>query len=168
MNSIKILEIINETNIVNFLIMAGVLYWILKKINVNSILEKGVDSINKIITESDDTKKRSQKKHELSVLKLEKLPQKIKEMQDFNKQKEVIFEEKINQSTQKNIEKIKSNVEKVIDIEEKKISADLTQITMQNSITKARDIVTEKLKTNPKLHEAFINESLAEFEKAVI
>lgn len=164
----EIISYINETNIVNFIIMLGILFWLVKKFNLTSMIEKSVSNIKNNIEESENTKNRSQKKHELSILRLEKLPSKIKDIEVFNEQKKKIYEEKTEKTTQASIENIKKNTDKIIKIEEKKISACLTEVTIQNSIDKARWDIIERLKNNSQLHEDFIDSSLEELEKAVI
>ena len=71
----------------------------------------------------------------------------------------------IKKSTDLAIQQIKDNVDRVIQAEEKKIKAGITHETIQSSIELAKKNIIDKLESNPKLHNEFIEKSIKELEK---
>ncbi len=165
---VSIFEYFAKTNAINFAIMAFILYYILKKINFSSILNKSVEEVEHSIQKSEEDKKEALVLIDKAKYTLSNLPKDIKQIEDFTKQKSEVFQKQLEISTTKKIESINQNVDKVIAIEEKKISQEITGQTIINSVEKSKQDIIEKLKNNPDLHNKFIEESLNELDRTVL
>ena len=161
----NILITLAKTNTINFLLMAAILYWIIKKMNISSSLKKGVDNVIDTIKNSEQEKKNSQNLVDCAAATMSKLPEQIKEIEKFSEQKTEVFKKQLEESSNKTIENIKQNVEKVVAIEEKKISNHITSETVADSIEASKNNIIEMLKDKPNLKYKFIDKSLEELDR---
>ena len=161
----NILITLAKTNTINFLLMAAILYWIIKKMNISSSLKKGVDNVIDTIKNSEQEKKNSQNLVDSAAATMSKLPEQINEIEKFNEQKTEAFKKQLEETSNKTIENIKQNVEKVVAIEEKKISNHITSETVADSIEASKNNIIEMLKDKPNLKYKFIDKSLEELDR---
>ena len=161
----SILITLAKSNTINFLLMAGFLYWILKKMNVSSSLKKGVDNVENTIKAAEQEKANSKNLVNEASATMNKLPDQIKEIEKFSEQKTEAFKKQLEESSKKSIENIKHNVEKVIAIEEKKNSNAVTSETVTTSIEESKNNILEMLKNKPNLKYKFIDKSLEELDR---
>jgi len=161
----NILITLAKTNTVNFLLMAAILYWIIKKMNISSALKKGVDNVINAIKNSEQEKENSQNLVNSAAATMSKLPEQIKEIEKFSEQKTEVFKKQLEESSKKSIENIKQNVQKVVAIEEKKISNHITSETVADSIEASKNNIIEMLKDKPNLKYKFIDKSLEELDR---
>lgn len=162
---INTIKYIFESNVINFLIMVYVFAVIYKKMNLKEYFNKAVKDVENNIQKSEDEKNNSIKLLHNAEDKLKKLPKEIEEIEKFSKQKSEIFKEQFSQNTKESLDVIAKNSKKILEIEEKKISNDLISETLQNSVMSAKQNLADKLISDPKLHEKFIQESLEELER---
>ncbi len=165
---ISTIKYLADTNVINFVLMAVLLGWILVKMSVKTSFEKGILSVKEAIEKSEIDKKNSENLVKEAKETLEKLPQEIEEIKKFSNQKAETLKKQIENSTQKTVENIAHNVDKVISIEERKFSNELSTKAMEMSVEQARTNLIEQLKTNSDLHSKFIEESLDEFDRMEI
>ena len=161
----NILITLAKTNTVNFLLMAAILYLIIKKMNISSSLKKGVDNVINSIKNSEQEKENSQNLVDSAAATMSKLPEQIKEIEKFSEQKTEVFKKQLEETSNKTIENIKQNVEKVVAIEEKKISNHITSETVADSIEASKNNIIEMLKDKPNLKYKFIDKSLEELDR---
>ncbi len=161
----NILITLAKTNTINFLLMAAILYWIIKKMNISSSLKKGVDNVIDTIKNSEQEKKNSQNLVDCAAATMSKLPEQINEIEKFNEQKTEAFKKQLEETSNKTIENIKQNVEKVVAIEEKKISNHITSETVADSIEASKNNIIQMLKDKPNLKYKFIDKSLEELDR---
>ena len=161
----NILITLAKTNTINFLLMAAILYWIIKKMNISSSLKKGVDNVIDTIKNSEQEKKNSQNLVDSAAATRSKLPEQINEIEKFNEQKTEAFKKQLEETSNKTIENIKQNVEKVVAIEEKKISNHITSETVADSIEASKNNIIQMLKDKPNLKYKFIDKSLEELDR---
>lgn len=161
----NILITLAKTNTVNFLLMAAILYLIIKKMNISSSLKKGVDNVINSIKNSEQEKENSQNLVDSAAATMSKLPEQIKEIEKFSEQKTEVFKKQLEESSKKSIENIKQNVQKVVAIEEKKISNHITSETVADSIEASKNNIIEMLKDKPNLKYKFIDKSLEELDR---
>ena len=161
----NILITLAKTNTVNFLLMAAILYLIIKKMNISSSLKKGVDNVINSIKNSEQEKENSQNLVDSAAATMSKLPEQIKEIEKFSEQKTEVFKKQLEESSKKSIEDIKQNVQKVVAIEEKKISNHITSETVADSIEASKNNIIEMLKDKPNLKYKFIDKSLEELDR---
>ena len=164
-NIISLFEYWAKSNTINFLIMAYILYWIVKKIDIKSMFEKSVNSIQNSIKQSETEKENSKNLLQDAKNTMDKLPKQIEEIEKFNEQKTETFKKQLKESSDAAIKNISKNIEKVFAIEEKKISNEITSETVSDSIEQSKQNIIEMLKNKPELHYKFIEKSLDELDK---
>ena len=156
---------IAQTNTINFLIMVGILWYIVKKFNLVSSIDDAIKTVSSNIQKSDVALKKSEQALHLAKEEIEKLPAEIKKISDETDAKAQSLKEQIETSTSKAIDNIKASVPKILSIEEKKISNEIVNETVRNSISSAENEIIKILSSNPKLHEKFIEDSLADLDE---
>ena len=167
----KILETVKfliNTNTVNFIIMALILGYLVKKLNLGKSFEQGIENVRALISKSDDTKNTSKKHFDEAQALINGLPGDIKTLENNSAEKIDIFKTKISENTKKAIANISANVEKSVSIEEKKISNLLTEQTSKDAILQTKLNLEKLLEQNPELHNKFIENSIKELDKAVL
>ena len=99
----KFLEIIKfliNTNTVNFIIMALILGYLVKKMNLGKSFEQGIDSVKALISKSDDAKNTSKKRFDEAQALINGLPNDIKTLENNllteQTSKDAILQTKIN------------------------------------------------------------------------
>lgn len=164
-NVISLFEYLAKSNTINFLIMAYILCWIVKKIDIKSMFEKSVNNIQNTIKQSEAEKENSKNLLQNAKSTMDKLPKQIEEIEKFNEQKTETFKKQLEESSEIAIKNINKNIEKVFAIEEKKISNEITSETVSGSIEQSRQNIIEMLKNKPELHYKFIENSLDELDR---
>ena len=164
-NIISLFEYLAKSNTINFLIMAYILYWIVKKIDIKSMFEKSVNNIQNSINQSETEKENSKNLLQDAKNTMDKLPKRIEEIEKFNEQKTETFKKQLEESSEITIKNISKNIEKVFAIEEKKISNEITSETVSGSIEQSRQNIIEMLKNKPELHYKLIEKSLDELDR---
>ncbi|MDY6383304.1 MAG: hypothetical protein SPL70_05345 [Cyanobacteriota bacterium] len=165
----KIIDIIKyliDTNIVNFALMVWFFWWVFDKIDIKKLMNNVVQAVKDKIQKSESEKESSNISMNKALETLNKLPDEIKEIEKFNNDKTELFKKQLEISTQKTIDKIENNIEKSIKIEEKNISKEVMNETIEKSIEQARNNIIEMLKSNPDLHNKFIQDGLDKLDKA--
>lgn len=165
----KIIDIIKyliDTNIVNFALMVWFFWWVFDKIDIKKLMNNVVQAVKDKIQKSESEKESSNICMNKALETLNKLPDEIKEIEKFNNDKTELFKKQLEISTQKTIDKIENNIEKSIKIEEKNISKEVMNETIEKSIEQARNNIIEMLKSNPDLHNKFIQDGLDKLDKA--
>ena len=164
-NIVEIFKYILESNIINFLIIVWLLCVLCKKFELSSILNKSVDAVEDYIEKSKSEKQNSVQKVKDSQDLMDKLPSQVEEIEKFTKQKTDVFKKQLEENTLKTIQKVENNIEKIKKIDEKKTSNAIMERSFYMSIDKAQSDIINMLKSNPDLHNKFIDESLNELEK---
>lgn len=167
----EILNIIKElatSNTINFIIMVGLLWFIIKKVHIGTALKNSIDTIKKQISNSEEEKIRSNKLLHKNEDLMKKLPNDLEELEKTSKNKLTAFEEDIKKNTAKSIENLASSIERIKTIEEKKVSNTLTSETSREAIDLAKQEIRQLLENNPELHNDFIQQSLDELDKVKI
>ncbi len=164
-NIISLFEYLAKSNTINFLIMAYILYWIVKKIDIKSMFEKSVKNIQDSIKQSETEKENSKNLLQDAKNTMDKLPKQIEEIEKFNEQKTETFKKQLEESSDAAIKNISKNIEKVFAIEEKKISNEITSETVSGSIEQSKQNIIEMLKNKPELHYKLIEKSLDELDR---
>ncbi len=154
-----------QSNTVNFLLMVGLLWYIVKKFDLISSIDNSIKNVSLSIKKSDDEMQKSKQTLKLIKEDIEKLPAEIQRIQDETEEKAQSLKKQIESSATKTIEHIKSSVPKILSIEEKKISNDIVDETVKHSLTQAEKDLLKILDSNPELHNKFIEDSLADLDR---
>ena len=158
-------NVILESNTFNFIVLAIIIIYLMKKLRAGAALE---NLKNAIIKRIDDSK--AEKEKALSELKnaekaVENLDNEIKERYNLAEQNAdgVIQQTVMNAENQ--VSHILQNAENAIENEEKQISAQILKSTAEKALSTAKDIIAARLKENPELHEKYINEAIEDIDR---
>jgi len=157
--------IIVKTNFFNFLVMAALLWWIFKKVDIINLLE---NARKKVIASIENSKTEKQSAHEKlkSANKLvANLDSEIEEVLNTARKQGDDLSVNISADTEKRVSSIKANVERVVQSEEKTISAELTGKTAAAAVKTAESHIRNVLKMSPQMHDRYINESIEELDR---
>ena len=116
---LSLIKFLAQTNVINFLLMAGILVWIVRKLDMANSMENSVVKIKESISKSEEEKEIAQKKVQHSRELFKKLPQEVEFILNTAKEKEQILKSELETSAQKSLENLRKNSEKLIQIEEK-------------------------------------------------
>ncbi len=165
---LDIWNFIVHSNTFNFIVMVLLLVWIVKKFNIKNALEVMKNNIIDSIEKSKQEKESASKTLNEAKDAVKNLDSEINaritqaEEQGKNLAKQILTE------TDKKVKQIENNIERVVEAEEKTISSKLTSKTVKASVELSKNHIINLLKTNPKLHEKFINESIEEIDRIKI
>jgi len=166
MNSIQeIIKYILESNIINFCLMAWLLVWICRKINIKSAFNNAIKSVEDYIKKSEIEKQNSDELIKESEKLIAQLPQNIQKIEEFNKQKSETFKKQIAEHSEKSISDIENNIQKVLSVEEKTLSNEITRDVVVNSIEQSKNRIIKMLQDKPNLRYKFIDKSLEELDR---
>ena len=155
-------QTIVETNTFNFAILFLIIVVVFKKMNISQTIENiRLEIINKI--------KSAEAEKQIADEKLKNAQNSVNNLDSFIKEislnaekqadglsKNIIF------NAEKQINSIEKNVKGIISSEEKIIQQNATINTLKASTELAKEHIKEILKSNPALHDKFIDESLEE------
>lgn len=158
-------NIIVESNTFNFAILLLIFAVLFKKLNVAD----GVERIKQGIITSINNAKTEQENAKNKLLSAQNSIQHIdediaKQLSDATRRGEDIAKQ-IMDTTQSKVEMIENNVSRVIGAEEKTLSAQMTEKTLNASIELAKQHIVSKLENNMDLHNKFIDESIENIDR---
>lgn len=163
--TLSFIKYLATSNAINFALMLGILYWIIKKINLDNIFNIGINKIENEIKISEEKVNNSKKNLNQAEALLDGLEQDIKNL-DYNcKEKIKVFEKQINENTSKSISDINESIDKILLIDEKKLSNLMIEEAANNSINQAKENIINLIKSNPDIHNKFIINSIEELDK---
>ena len=154
-----------SSNLINFLLMVGILVWVFKKFNLMNCLNEGINKIISSIKTSEDDKSRAQDNYTNIRKEYAALPDKLKEIENSATDNANLIIKNIEKNTNSKVKSIKDSIQKTIENEESAITSDITNKTFKASIERARANLEKKLSEEPELHKKFIEKSLDEFER---
>lgn len=164
-NSLKIWNIIVESNTFNFILFVAIFAWIFKKIDIKRIIASLQKKIVKLIDEANANKSEAVIALKNAEKAVENLGEELKIIVGDAKKSAEVIGEKILTEAKNQIENIESNAKKVIDAEEKMLISKLTKSTSHASVKVAEEHIKEVLTQTPTLHEKYINESIDELDR---
>jgi F0F1-type ATP synthase membrane subunit b/b' len=153
-------KILFESNLFNFAILVGILWFCAVRFNLMNILvsaqNKVIQSIEEVkLRKSDSEKALNDAQSAISTLG--------KEINDINSNAEDnanILYNKIIEDANVQADHISKNADKTILAEEKQIVANLIKDFSKVSIEKSKENVINMLNNNQEMHERYINESI--------
>jgi F0F1-type ATP synthase membrane subunit b/b' len=155
-------KFIVETNTFNFFVLLIVFVILFQKLNIANTIEQLKQDIIKTIEDAKSKREAAKLKlanaKELSNSTNDDVEKRLKDAhsraEDLSKQ--------IAQSTKSNLELIEKSFNNAIRAEEKKLSAQMSEQVLNQSIKLAKKQIIEALKENPQLHNKLIEESIGE------
>lgn len=159
------LENIIHSNALNFVFMLVFLAWALKKAKVPDSIEEGRKKVEKNISDSVETKNKSEVELKNAQLSVEGLESDVEKIFDNAKETLKSLEAKIAEDTEKQVKNIEGNVEKIVNSEVGKINLKLTKGVSNASVSLAQQNIEKMLESDKNLHEKFIYDSIDELDK---
>ena len=145
-NIFSLITTLAKSNTINFVLMVVILYIIVKKMNLNSSLNKSIENVENSIRQSEQEKLTSQNTLKKAQETMDKLPKQIEDIKKFNEQKTEVFKNQLENASKKSIENLKLGVKKAVLIEEKRISNEITSETVSSSIAQSKENIIKMLR----------------------
>ena len=157
-----------SSNAINFILMVCLLCWIYKKMNLSNLFVSGINSIQNLISSSENEKDVAAKTFHDARIEADNLPEKLQLIDKEAMDSAVVVCKNIDDSANKIVDGIRDNITKTVLNEEKYLSSVVTRESVVKIVEGVRKNVLSSLKDNPELQNEFINRSLEEFEEAKI
>lgn len=160
------IDYIARTNLFNFIIFAGIIVFLVCKLNVKSKLETAVEEVDNSIKESEETKVESEKNLNNIEESMNHLSEEVDLILKQSEDNAKAVGEKIADDTEKSLVVLKENTQKVIENNSNILKNDIIRRASLASVEVARAHIIEELKQNPDLHDRLIDESVDAIEGA--
>ncbi len=160
----QILEYIARTNLFNFIIFAGIITFIIIKLDVKSKLEGARLSVEETINESETTKADSEVKLSKIEESMNHLSEEVDSILNQSEENAKLVGEKILEDTKKSAALIDENAAKAIENKTVVLKNDILRRASLASIEVAKEHIIEELNRNKDLHNKLIDESINEIE----
>ena len=158
-------NLIVQSNTFNFAILAIIIAVIFVKIDLPNIIEKIRKDVASDIENADLEKHNAQNELKKAKKVAKTTDLEVEAKLKVAKESAALLTNQINQNTDEQVKQIYENIKRVVTTEEKKISAKLSIETIDEAIALAKQNIIDKLKTDSKLHEKFIEDSINELDK---
>lgn len=156
----SIIDYISKTNLFNFLIFAGIIIFLCKKLDVAGILDKGKESVEEKIEDSSTAKEES----EANLNKIEDIAAHLEDdIEELIRESEAnaqLVGSKIITDAGKTAENIKNNSLKIIENKTEVIKNEIMRRASLASVEVARRQILQELINNADLHNRLIDESI--------
>ena len=153
-----------HSNMLNFLILAIALYFLLKdkvKNAVDSMTEKTIKTVNDSVSDKENALKTLEE----TKLDYEKTPQETAEIRNIAQNTLRSLEKKAADDTEKAKRIMAENATKTVASEAAKINSTLSKKTAENSVNTALDDIRARLSQDENLHDRLIENAIEELEK---
>lgn len=153
-----------HSNMLNFLILAIALYFLLKdkmKNAINNMTEKTIKTVNDSVSDKEEALKTLEE----TKLDYEKTPQETAEIRNIAQNTLRSLEKKAKEDTEKTKQILTENATKSVESEASRINSTLTKETAENSVNAALNDICAKLSKDETLHDKLIENAIEELEK---
>ncbi len=161
---LNIIQILIQSNTVNFLIVLFIVLFLIKKLNVGQKVENLRDEITNYVEVSE--KEKTQSEHELSKIndKIAKLPALIERLKRSTERNVKNIEENVYADIEERKQDISKNAQRLFNLETKKFKTGLSNLLSEKSVEIARENAINQLKENPDLHNKYIDTAIEELD----
>ena len=160
----NVLPSISISVLSNFLIFAGIIIFVAKKLNIKAQLENAENSINTTIHESEKTKAESETKLSSIEESMKHIEKEIDLILEESGKNSKLVGEKILEEANKNALTIKENATRALENSTMLLKNDLIRRASLASVEIAKAHIIEELKKNSELHNKLIDESIEALE----
>lgn len=160
----EIIAYIARTNLFNFIIFAGIIAFIVCKLNVKSKMEAAVKDVEVSINDSEAAKSASEEKLSDIEKSMERLSEEIDSIMKKSEDNATLIGENIAAETQNTVDTMHENMQKAIENNLVVMKNDILRRAALASVEVARAHITKELEKNPDLHSKLINESIEAIE----
>ena len=161
----QIIDYISRTNLFNFAIFAGIIFYLAVKLRVNAMLETSVKSVVDLIKSSEQKKTESKENLDKVKKDMEQIDNYVEKIYADSQRNSTMVGEKIMSDAQIESETIKNNTERTIKNKQMFVKNDLIKKVSDASIETAREHIISELSSNKELHEKLIYESIDVLEE---
>ena len=161
----NIWNLIVDSNTFNFIVLILIIYFLIRKMNLVSILETLRTNIANKIEMSKTERKKADIQLKEAKNTVANLNNEINQLEESNKKN---VEDAVKQTAENadiQAVNILNNAKNVIANEEKKISSKLLHAAQDEAVKIAKDKIIAKLNANPKLHNKYIDEATEDIDK---
>ena len=155
-----VLDYIARTNLFNFVIFAGVITYLIIKLNVKGSLEKGTESVSEKIDNSTNAKEEAETKLQTIEDKIAHLEDEIEGIIKQSETNAELVGTQIIADANRSAENIKTNTEKLIENKTSVLKNDIMKRASLASVEVARERIINELNNNEELHNRLIDESV--------
>ena len=155
-----VLDYIARTNLFNFIIFAGVIIYLVIKLNVKRSLEAGAETVSEKIDNSKTAKEESETKLKTIEDKVAHLEEEIEEIIKQSEANAELVGGQIIADANKSAENIKINSVKLIENRAGVVKNDIMKRASLASVEVAREHIINELNNNEELHNRLIDESV--------
>ena len=159
-----IFHLIIHSNLINFLIVLGIIIVLVVKLNLNGKIEVLRDEIKTYVDTSVQEKEVAEQKLSSIKQKIEELPSQIKDIEIKTENSVKSIGEKIKADIQEQKQDISNNAERIFNLEMKKFKQKLTSALSEKSIEIARENAVKQLNENNELHNKYIDSAIDELD----
>ena len=155
-----VLDYIARTNLFNFIIFAGIIIYLVIKLNVKENLEKGAEVVSEKIENSTEAKSKSEEKLQTIEDKIVHLEEEIEEIIKNSVDNAELVGSQVIADANKTAENIKTNAVKVVENKTGLLKNDIIKRASVASVQVAKDHIINELNNNYDLHNKLIDESI--------
>ncbi len=159
----SLFEKILSTNLINFLIVVLTLVWIIKKVNISSLIENLASEIKLKVEESSKSAALSIDEYKKTKKQNSSIPQLKEQIIDGAKKNAEDLKEKINQKTLNQKEGLQKNLEKTIESQKEKYKS-LTKKEIYSACVSLAQVELQK-KLDLELQKKLINISINDLDR---
>lgn len=161
----EIWQLLIKSNTINFLIVLGIIIFLVAKLNISSKIDALRNEIKNFVDASVQEKENAQKELDKIKEKIVHLPDEIKDIEDTAQKNIKGIEQKIEVEIQEKMQDVENNAKRILNLETKKFKSKLSGILSEASIKLARQNAIEQLEQNRELHDKYINEAIDEIDR---
>ncbi len=159
-----IIDYIARTNLFNFIIFAGIIIFLVIKLDVKSKIESSRISVDETIHDSEAAKTTSEEKLSSIEESMKNLSADVEKIVSQAEENAKLVGEKIAEDTKKSIAVIHENAQKVVENNHNILKNDIIRRASLASVEVAKAHIIEELKHNEGLHDKLIDESINTIE----
>lgn len=159
-----VIDYIARTNLFNFIIFAGIIIFLVKKLKVNAKMENSVVEINKTIENSETAKSESETKLSAIAESMTHLADEVDAIIAESDERAELVGAKIIDGAEKAVLVVKDNTEKALENSRMLLKNDLIRRASLASVEIAKAHILEELSKNVDLHNKLIDESIDAIE----
>lgn len=159
-----VIDYIARTNLFNFVIFAGIIIFLVKKLKVNTKMANAADEIKKTIENSEIAKSESETKLSAIEESMTHLAEEVDAIIAESDERAELVGAKIIDSAEKAVLVVKDNTEKALENSRMLLKNDLIRRASLASVEIAKAHIREELSKNAELHNKLIEESIDAIE----
>ena len=162
------IQILIQSNTLNFLIVLLILGFIIKKLNIGMKVDCIKGEIASFVENSENEKKQAEQNLARINDKLAKLPVVIERIKKSTENNIKNIEANVQKKTEIQKQDISKNAERLFKLETKKFKTGLTNLLSEKSVDLAKENAINQLKENPLLHKKYIDSAIDELDRIVL